>query len=127
VTQLVLPAGRQSIVLSMAHDANFAGHLANDKTMQHIRLSFWFPRMKEIVRQYCASCDICQERAPVKVSDRVPITPIPRNEELPFTHLIMDCIGPIIPENDSAILKPEYNYALVVVDKCTRWPIRCAQ
>jgi transposase InsO family protein len=28
-----------------------------------------------------------------------------------------------IPENDPAIPKPEYNYALVVVDKCTRWPM----
>jgi hypothetical protein len=79
--------------------------------------------MKEIVRQYCASCDICQKWAPVRVSYRVPITPITRDEELPFTHLIIDCIGPIIPENDPAIPKPEYNCALVVVDKRTRPPM----
>jgi hypothetical protein len=123
VTQLVLPAERRGIVLSMAHDASFARHLATDKTMKRIRLSFRFPHMKEIVSKYCASCDICQKRATVRVSDRVLITPIPRDEELPFTHLIMDCIKPIIPENDATAQKPEYNYALVVVDKCTRWPM----
>ena len=62
-------------------------------------------------------------RAPVKVSDRVPITPIPRHDELPFTHLVMDCIGPILPEGDPSVPKPEYNYALVIVDKYSRWPM----
>ena len=123
VIQLVLPMRRQGIVLSMAHDANFAGHLATDKTLQRIRLTFWFPCMKNIVRQYCASCDICQKRAPIRVSHRVPITPIPRDEELPFTHLVMDCIGPIVQNNDPVASKPMYNYALVVVDKFTRWPM----
>ena len=60
-------------------------------------------------------------RAPLKKSDRVPITPIPRDDELPFTHL--DCIGPIIPEGDTSVPKPEYNYALVIVDKYSRWPM----
>ena len=35
----------------------------------------------------------------------------------------MDCIGPIIPTGDPTIPKPEYNYALVVVDKYTRYPM----
>ena len=76
-----------------------------------------------IVLRHCASCAICQLRAPVKVSDRVPITPIPRDDELPLTHLVMDCIGPILPEGDPAAKKSEYNYALVIVDKYSRWPM----
>lgn len=62
-------------------------------------------------------------RASVKVSDRVLITPIPREDELPFTHLVMDCIAPIVPERDPAVSRPEYNYALVIVDKFSRWPM----
>ena len=71
----------------------------------------------------CSSCTVCQLRAPVKVSDRVPITPISRNNELPFNHLVMDCKGTIVPEGDSALPKPEFNYALVIVDRFSRWPL----
>ena len=59
----------------------------------------------------------CQKR------DRVPITPIPRGDELPFNHLVMDCIGLIIPTGDSVAVRPKYNYALVVVDLFSRWPM----
>lgn len=70
----------------MEYDASVAGHLAIEKTLQHTQWSFWFLQMKEIVCQYCASCDICQKWAPIRISERVPIAPIPCDEELPFTH-----------------------------------------
>jgi len=123
VKQLCLPESRVPIVLEMGHDAPFAGHMAVKATRHRIRLSFWFPKMEEKIRSYCTTCPVCQMRAPVKVSDRVPITPIPRDDELPFTHLVMDCIGPILPEGDPSVPKPEYNYALVVVDQFSRWPM----
>jgi hypothetical protein len=123
VKQLCLPECRVPIVLEMGHDAPFAGHMAFKATRHRIRLSFWFPKMDERIRSHCTTCSICQMRAPVKISDRVPITPIPRDDELPFTHLVMDCIGPILPEGDPTVPKPEFNYALVIVDKYSRWPM----
>jgi hypothetical protein len=123
INQLCLPEKRIPIVLEMGHDAPFAGHMAFQTTRHRIRLSFWFPKMDELIRSYCSTCAVCQLRAPVKVSDRVPITPIPRNDELPFTHLVMDCIGPILPDTDHTTPKPEYNYALVIVDRFSRWPM----
>src|ERR1043165_1046283 len=123
VKQLCLPEPRVNIVLEMAHDAPFAGHMAFKTTRCRIKLGFWFPKMDDRIRTYCASCPICQLRAPVKVAHRVPITPIPRDDELAFTHLSMDCIGPIIAPNDPLVPKPEYNYALVLVDKFSRWPM----
>jgi len=36
---------------------------------------------------------------------------------------MMDCIGPILPDSDPSMPKPEYNYAIVVVDKFSRWPM----
>jgi transposase InsO family protein len=59
----------------------------------------------------------------VKVADRIPIKPIARGDELQFNHLVMDCIGPIIPDVDPIGVKPGYNYALVLVDKFSRWPM----
>ena len=123
VKQLCLPDTRVPVVLEVAHDAPFAGHMAFKTTSHRIKLSFWFPKMNERIRSYCSSCTICQLRAPNRVANRVPITPIPRGDELPFTHLVMDCIGPIIPEGDPTASKPEYNYALVIVDRYSRWPM----
>ena len=123
VNQLCLPECRIPIVLKMGHDAPFAGHMAFKTTRYRVRLSFWFPKMDERIRSYCSTCTVCQLRAPTKVADRVPITPIPRDDELPFTHLVMDCIGPILPEGDPSIPKPEYNHALVIVDRFSRWPM----
>jgi len=107
----------------MGHDAPFAGHMAVKSTCHQIKLSFWFPKNTDRIKAYCSSCTICQLRAPVKVANRVPITPIPRDDELPFTHLVMDCIGPILPEGDPTSVKPAYNYALVLVDIYSRWPM----
>ena len=107
----------------MGHDAPFAGHMAVKSTCHRIKLSFWFPKMNDRIKAYCSSCAICQLRAPVKVSNRVPVAPIPRDDELPFTHLVIDCIGPILPEGDPTAVKPAYNYALVLVDNYSRWPM----
>ena len=76
VNQLCLPECRIPIVLRMGHDAPFAGHMAFKATRHRVRLSFWFQNMNKRIKQYCATCVTCQLRAPVKVSDRVPITPI---------------------------------------------------
>ena len=48
--------------------------------------------------------------------DRVPITPIPR-EDIAFKPMTMDVVGPI--ERASAV---GHKYCLCIVDSCTRWP-----
>ena len=121
--QLCLPDQRIPVVLEMGHDAPYAGHMASRSTRQRIRMSFWFPDMENRVHAYCESCKVCQLRAPQKIRDRVPIIPIPRGDEFPFSHLVMDCIGPIVPHGDSVAIQPKYNYALVVVDLISRWPM----
>ena len=115
--------GVVSCCVTDGHDAPYAGHMAAKSTRQRIRLSFWFPDMDKNVQAYCESCPVCQLRAPVRKRDRVSITPIPRGDELPFNHLVMDCIGPIIPTDDSVAVRPKYNYALVVIDLFSRWPM----
>lgn len=79
--------------------------------------------MKNRVQFFCKSCKVCQLRAPPKVGDRVPIHPIPRGDEFPFSHLVMDCIGPIVLRGDPVAVQPKYNYALVVIDLFSRWPM----
>ena len=123
IVQLCLPNTRIPVVLEMGHDAPFAGHMAFKSTKYRIKFNFWFPEMDEKINEHCKTCPICQLRAPLKVAQRVPITSITRDDELPFSHLIVDCIGPLLPDRDPVKSKPEYNYALLVVDKFSRWPM----
>ena len=99
--QLCLPDQRIPVVLEMGHDAPYSGHMASKSTRQRIRMSFWFPDME----------------------NRVPILSIPHGDEFPFSHLVMDCSGPIIPRGNPVAIQPKYNYALVVVDLFSRWPM----
>ena len=39
----------------------------------------------------------------------------------PFSHVRIDCIGPLIPVSDATVMKPFYNHAMVIVDKFSSW------
>jgi len=103
-------------ILKLAHDSVFGCHLGERKTRERVRLSFYWPMMRQDIQGYVRSCTQCQLRSrPVK-TDHVPITPITRTE-LPFQVMNMDCIGPLDPPSAQG-----HKYCLCIVDSCTRWP-----
>ena len=116
VCQLCVPFCKRNVVMQMAHDSVFSGHLAERKTRERIRLSFYWPKMRQDIKQYVATCQDCQLRSRPKTIDRVPIAPITR-VEVPFQVINMDCIGPIDPPSAQG-----HRYCLCIVDNCTRWP-----
>ena len=116
VSQLCVPHGRRSSVLKLAHDSVFGGHMGERKTRERIRLSFYWPELRQSVHEYVASCSECQLRSRVMTKDRVPITPVTR-ADIPFQVLNMDCIGPLDPPSAQG-----HRYCLCIVDNCTRWP-----
>ena len=118
VEQLVLPTCRIPSVLQLAHDAMFAGHYAYKNTLRRVRLNFCFPQMNKKVKEYCDTCHDCQVRARELVKDRTPISAIPRNE-VPFSHLWWDCIGPLF---DQSVSRGQPNYCLVICDQATKYP-----
>ena len=95
VCQLCVPVIRREIVLKLGNNLVFGGHLGEHETSHHIKLSFYWPGLKKSVRQYIASCKVCQLRSRKLTTDRVPLTPITR-DEVPFQTLNMDCIGPLV-------------------------------
>jgi len=111
VQQLCLPENRRARVLKLAHDLCHEGY---KRTKEKIRRSFYWSTLARDVKAYTNSCDECQKKARLLVKDRVPITVIP-HDEIPFSHLYMDCIGPLFD-------KSEYNYCLCIIDSATRWP-----
>jgi hypothetical protein len=86
-------------VLEMARDAPFAGHKAFNATRHYTRLSFWFPHIAERIKSCCSICSVsCVRQSRFWNDKRVSLITILRNDELLFTHLMMDCIGSILPE-----------------------------
>ena len=69
--------------LKLAYDSIFGCHLGERKTRERVRLSFYWPMIRQSIQSYVRSCFQCQLRSrPVK-TDHVPITPITR-AEFPF-------------------------------------------
>ena len=116
VCQLCVPEGKREQVLCLAHDSVFGCHLCERKTRERIRLSFYWPGMRQGIQQYIRSRTECQLRSRPLKSDRVPITPITR-ADLPFQVMNIDCIGPLDPPSAQG-----HKYCLCIVDYCTRWP-----
>jgi len=106
----VFRRGDERRSLKVAHDSVFGGHLWERKTIDRIRLSFYWSRMKPDVRDYTMSCTVCQMMSRKRTTDRVPIT------QVPFQTLDMDCIGPLDPPSAQ-----RHKCCLCTVDSCTRW------
>ena len=70
------------------------GHLAVDKTKEHIMSRFYWPCITSDVEKYCKSCDKCQKNAP-KANYRNTLIPLPIIET-PFEQIVMDLVGPIL-------------------------------
>ena len=119
--QLCLPESRIPFVLSTAHDLACADLSATKSTCQRIKLNFWFPNMESRVKSYVDSSDVCQKRATFITKEQMLIQPITLGNEHPFSHVRIDCIGPLISVSDSTVTKPLYNHALVMFDKFFRW------
>src|SRR6218665_645115 len=95
IYQLVLPKERRIKVMRKmvphVQQQPFGGHLGEEKTRERIKLSFVWPKMRREIDKFCKSCEKCQLKARSLVMDRVPITPIPRQ------NTALDVVGPIEP------------------------------
>jgi len=109
VDRLVVPVGRRAALLDIAH-SQVGCHQGIRKTKQRIGLSFMWPTVVKDVIDYCKCCDVCQKRARITFRDRVPIEGGVVSTESIFSHLYVDCLGPLFNN------KVQY-YALVFVDK----------
>ena len=111
VKQLCLPQNRRVGVMKLAHDVCHEGY---KRTKEKIRKSFFWNSLGHDVKTFTDSCDSCQKKARLRTTDRIPIS-IVNHDEIPFSHLYMDCIGPLFD-------KADYNYCLCICDSSTRWP-----
>ena len=60
--QLVLPVVYREKVLLQLHDSATSGHLGAKKTYNKVRARFYWPSMRQFIRRWVLTCEMCQKR-----------------------------------------------------------------
>ena len=104
-------------ILKTCHDDPLAGHFGSERTLHLLRRHWFWPQMEDQVKEYIASCDICQR---TKTKRHRPFgelqsLPVP---ERPWQEISMDFITDLPPSrrgNDA------FDAILVVIDRFTKY------
>ena len=112
--QLVLPRRCRSLVLRLAHDIPFAGHLGVTKTKDRIMQRYYWPGIFSDIAKYCRTCQVCQKSGS-RHTPRARLIPMPIVQRL-FQRIAMDIVGPL-PKTSRG-----NRYILVICNYATRYP-----
>ena len=113
--QLVLPASLVHDVLTGVHNSPAGGHMGVKKTLEKIRLRFYWPWQRKVVEQWCNRCQLCNSRkSPIKACAPMQLgTDMSR----PMQRIAMDFVGPF-PET-----RRGNRYILVIGDYFHYWKV----
>ena len=64
-------------LLGQLHDCITAGHPGRERTYSRVQRTCFWPRMYQDVRQFVASCDVCQRTKPLNQSTAALLQPLP--------------------------------------------------
>ena len=113
--QLIIPQALQGDVIQLAHE----GHQGQDKTLQWMRQSVWFPNMGAKVREFVECCLPCQAAQAKTETEPLKPTEFP---EGPWQELHADYKGPIGNDWYLHVLIDQYSkFPVVQVVKSTSW------
>ncbi|XP_063920326.1 uncharacterized protein LOC135135234 [Zophobas morio] len=87
-----VPPLMESQILTMCHD-NF-GHVGVDKTMEYLKRSYWFPSIKEKVKNHVRNCLKCITFSPIGGAVPSELHNIPKGNK-PFVTIHIDHYGPL--------------------------------
>ncbi|XP_011859227.1 PREDICTED: uncharacterized protein LOC105556736 [Vollenhovia emeryi] len=87
-----VPGVMESNVIRTCHDD--IGHVGVDKTVNNIQKVYWFPSMREKVKDYVLNCLRCIEFSPSNGKAEGMLHSIPKGK-LPFLTIHIDHVGPL--------------------------------
>ena len=102
----------RATILYQAHDSPLAGHVGRDKTYANVRRSYWWPGLHDAVKEYVATCDMCQRIKALRHKPHGLLQPLEVPKE-PWTHISMDHIMHLPSSNG-------YDSILVIVDRFSK-------
>ncbi|POS82770.1 hypothetical protein EPUL_005785, partial [Erysiphe pulchra] len=111
--QLLVPKRRIPEVLRQLHDGVTGGHLGVHKTLEKARERFYWPNLKEDIKDWCRNCVVCAgANGPIR-KKRAPMRQY--NVGAPFERIAIDVAGPFpVTENGN-------KFILVVMDYFSKW------
>ncbi|KAL5510935.1 hypothetical protein ACEPAG_4692 [Sanghuangporus baumii] len=106
-------ANLRALLIRRRHDHKLAGHPGAEKTIELVKRAYYWPRMEEMIREYIASCDICQRAKPIRQYRNPPLQPLQASRQ-PWETITCDLITDLPVSNEG------YSAILVIVDKLTK-------
>ncbi len=111
--QIYVPDGNLRLeLLKIFHDSPLAGHFGTRKTIELLRRHYWWPNLKQYVKDYIRTCNVCNRAKPTRHKPYGLLCPlgVPHS---PWSSLSLDFITdlPLVNSFDSV---------LVVVDRFTK-------
>ncbi|MBW0502370.1 hypothetical protein O181_042085 [Austropuccinia psidii MF-1] len=104
-------------ILIECHENLHFGHLSEDRKMERIKTSAWWPSWRKDVIEYCHSCDRCQKA--IKATDKRFYLMIHVQESsTPWEVVDMDLVTALPPGGEKC-----YNAFLVIVERYSKTPI----
>jgi len=99
-------------VLYNLHADVTAGHFTFDGTYHRIATRYFWPNMRQDIKNYVNACNVCQRNVGNRRS--VPLHPIKIGQ--PFDRIGIDLVGPL-PETSAG-----NRYIIVATEYLTKWP-----
>jgi hypothetical protein len=113
--KIVVPAKVVSVLLKFKHDLPLAGHRGFDRTFGQIKSRYYWDKMSRDVKEYCATCHLCQTKKYMTKVNKAPMKNIIVNT--PWSLVGIDVVGPFKRSIDGNM------YALLAVDYFTKFAV----
>lgn len=108
----VVPKGARWQIVKQNHDD--IGHFALDKTLERVKASFWFPKMRTFIGKYVSSCLECSYAKSSGGKRPGLLHPIEK-VNVPFDTLHADHVGPFVRSYKGNM------FILVLIDAFTKY------
>ena len=107
--------GLRAKLLHEHHDSNTSGHLGMDKTAASIERHFYWPNIRETVREYVKTCPLCQSN---KAANAKPIglmqsLPVPRRNWKQVSMDLITGLPTTVEGYDAAVVFVDYTSRMV--------------
>lgn len=96
--QAVLPYSKRRTVLSQFHDERTSAHLGFRKTLEKVKLKFYWHGLQKDVKQYIAGCEKCQWRKAPTTNKKAPMQVVTCGT--PLERIATDILGELPMSTD---------------------------
>ena len=112
ITEVPYDLSLRTLLLELNHDDPLAGHFGRDRTLELLRIRWFWTGMATQVNKFVKSCNVCQRTKPSKPSLVLPQPILPLR---PWSVITLDFVGSFQPASETA-----HTECLVMVDKFTK-------